>query len=505
MDELLSAQHIDKSFSGVQVLRDVQFTLHSGEVHALLGENGAGKSTLLKVLFGIYQPDGGTLSVNGQAVSLGSPNDAQNLGLAMIHQELALIPELTVAQNVLLGNEGRQWLNYARMEARAQPFLDRVGLFVPPGTPVRRLTIAQQQMVEIARALARQARVIIMDEPTSSLTTHEIEQLYRVVRELTASGVGIVYVSHHFDEIEALADRVTVLRDGQHIGTVNQRDVTRAQLVGMMVGRELVAQLEPPTRSPGEVRLSVQGLSGAGGLGRKGAFQGVSFEVRAGEVVTLAGLIGSGRTEVLRSIYGADAATGGQVHLDGHLIARPTPAVMIQRGVGFIAEDRRQQGIVPDARVSVNMMLTSWAKGQVSVHENDMRRRVEPQIRQLGIRPADPNQMIRRLSGGNQQKVILGRWLSAGCQLLLIDEPTRGIDVASKADIYTLLDDLAKQGVAILMVSSELPEVLRLSDRILVMREGRLVGELARAQASEERILALATGVQEHAEDSAAI
>ena len=497
--ELLNAQHINKSFSGVQVLRDVQFTLRAGEVHALLGENGAGKSTLLKTLFGIYKPDSGTLSVNNQPVTLSSPRDAQDRGIAMIHQELALIPELTVAQNVLLGNEGREVLNYARMQARVQPFLDQVGLNVPPGTPVKRLTIAQQQMVEIARAVARQARIIIMDEPTSSLTTHEIEGLYRVVRELTVSGVGIIYVSHHFDEIEALADRVTVLRDGNYIGTVNQRDVTQSQLVSMMVGRELVAQLEPPTRSPGEVRLSVQGLS------RTGAFQDVSLEVRAGEVVTLAGLIGAGRTEVLRTIYGADTATSGQGQLDGHLIARPTPAVMIQRGVGFIAEDRRQQGIVPDARVSVNMMLTSWAKGQVSVRESDMRRKVEPQMQQLGIRPADSNQTIRRLSGGNQQKVILGRWLSAGCQLLLIDEPTRGIDVASKADIYTLLDDLARQGVAILMVSSELPEVLRLSDRILVMREGHLVGELPRAQASEERILALATGAQIHAKDPAAI
>lgn len=503
--ELLNAQHIHKSFSGVQVLKDVQFTLRAGEVHALLGENGAGKSTLLKTLFGIYRPDSGTLSVNDQPVILSSPRDAQDRGIAMIHQELALIPELSVAQNVLLGNEGRQWLNYARMQARAQPFLDRVGLNVPPGTPVRRLTIAQQQMVEIARAVARQARIIIMDEPTSSLTTHEIEGLYRVVRELTVSGVGIIYVSHHFDEIEALADRVTVLRDGNYIGTVNQRDVTQSQLVAMMVGRELVAQLEPPTRNPGEVRLSVQGLSGAGGLGRTGAFQDVSLEVRAGEVVTLAGLIGAGRTEVLRTIYGADTKAGGQMRLDGHLIARPTPAVMIRRGVGFIAEDRRQQGIVPGARVNVNMMLTSWAKGLVGVRGGDMRRRVEPQMQQLGIRPADPNQTIRRLSGGNQQKVILGRWLSAGCQLLLIDEPTRGIDVASKADIYTLLDDLARQGVAILMASSELPEVLRLSDRILVMREGRLVGELSRAQASEERILALATGAQIHAKDPAAV
>ena len=499
MTEVLCAQHINKSFSGVQVLHDVQFSLLAGEVHALLGENGAGKSTLLKTLFGMHLPDSGTLSVAGQPVVLGSPRDAQAQGIAMIHQELALIPELSVAQNVLLGNEGREVLNYPQMQARVRPFLEQVGLNVHPATPVKRLTIAQQQMVEIARAIARQARIIIMDEPTSSLTTHEIEQLYRVVRELTAGGVGIIYVSHHFDEIEELADRVTVLRDGHYIGTVYQRDVTQDQLVSMMVGRDLVAQLEPPPRQPGEVRLSVRGLS------RSGAFQDISLQVRAGEVVTLAGLIGAGRTEVLRVIYGADPATGGQVELDGQTVARPTPAIMMRRGVGFIAEDRRHQGIVPDARVSVNMMLTSWAKGQVGVREADMRRLVEPQMQQLGIRPANPNQTIRRLSGGNQQKVILGRWLSAGCQLLLIDEPTRGIDVASKADIYALVDDLARQGVAILMVSSELPEVLRLSDRILVMREGRLVGELPRAEASEERILALATGAQTHAKDPAVV
>ncbi|MGY2894743.1 sugar ABC transporter ATP-binding protein [Deinococcus sp. UYEF24] len=495
MTELLSAQHINKSFSGVHVLKDVQFSLRAGEVHALLGENGAGKSTLLKTLFGIYIPDSGTLSIGGTPVTLHSPKDAQSHGIAMIHQELALIPEQSVAQNVLLGNEGKEWLNYGQMEARVRPFLEKVGLNVSPGTPVKRLTIAQQQMVEIARAVARQARIIIMDEPTSSLTTHEIEQLYVVVRELTASGVGIIYVSHHFDEIEALADRVTVLRDGNHIGTVNQRDVTQDQLVTMMVGRELLAQDAPEGRQPGAVRLDVRGLN------RTGVFEDISLQVHAGEVVTLAGLIGAGRTEVLRAIYGADPSTGGQIELDGQPVPRPSPAVMMLRGVGFIAEDRRQQGIVPDARVSVNMMLTSWAKGLVSVREADMRRSVEPQMQALGIRPANPNQTIRRLSGGNQQKVILGRWLAAGCGVLLIDEPTRGIDVASKADIYTLVDELARQGVAVLMVSSELPEVLRLSDRILVMREGRLAGELSRAQASEERILALATGAQTHAKD----
>ncbi|MDB5046568.1 MAG: rbsA [Deinococcus sp.] len=398
MVDLLTAQHINKSFSGVQVLRDVQFSLRAGEVHALLGENGAGKSTLLKTLFGMHKPDSGTLTVNGQPVTLKSPRDAQEQGIAMIHQELALIPELTVAQNVLLGNEGREVLNYAQMEARVKPFLNQVGLTAAPNTPVRRLTIAQQQMVEIARAVARRAKIIIMDEPTSSLTTHEIEQLYRVVRELTASGVGIIYVSHHFDEIEALADRVTVLRDGNYIGTVNQRDVTQNQLVSMMVGRDLVAQLEPPQRSPGEVRLEVEDLT------RTGAFENISLRVRAGEVVTIAGLIGAGRTEVLRVIYGADVATTGQIRLEGQTVTRPTPATMMQRGVGFIAEDRRNHGIVPDARVSVNMMLTSWAKGTVSVREADMRRLVEPQMQQLGIRPANPNQIIRRLSGATNRK-----------------------------------------------------------------------------------------------------
>ncbi|THF85581.1 sugar ABC transporter ATP-binding protein [Deinococcus sp. KSM4-11] len=495
MAELLNAQHINKSFSGVQVLRDVDFSLQEGEVHALLGENGAGKSTLLKTLFGMHQPDSGTLTVSGESVILHSPRDAQNRGIAMIHQELALIPELTVAQNVLLGNEGRERLNYPQMNARVQPYLDRVGLKVAPGTPVKRLTIAQQQMVEIARALARQARIIIMDEPTSSLTTQEIEQLYTVVRELTASGVGIIYVSHHFDEIEELADRVTVLRDGQYVGTVEQRSVTREQLVTMMVGRELAAQHAPPERAPGAVRLKVTQL------GRAGAFEDVSFSVRSGEVVTLAGLIGSGRTEVLRAVYGADAANAGQVEFDGEPVGHPTPASMMRRGTGFIPEDRRQQGIVPDAKVSVNMMLTSWAKGRVGVKQGEMRREVEPQMAQLGIRPNNPQQVIRRLSGGNQQKVILARWLAAGCGLLLIDEPTRGIDVASKADIYTLIDDLAARGVAILMVSSELPEVLRLSDRVLVMREGRVAGELSRQDASEERILALATGANAYAEN----
>lgn len=489
MTALLSAHDIRKAFSGVTVLQGVSFSVEPGEVHALLGENGAGKSTLLKTLFGIYQADSGVLRVDGQEVTFRGPRDAQRHGVAMIHQELALVPELSVAQNVLLGQEGQgPWLNYRHLNDRARPYLDQVGLQVDPRRPVRQLTIAQQQMVEIARALALQARVIIMDEPTSSLATQEIEALYGVIRTLTARGVGIVYVSHHFDEIEALADRVTVLRDGQHIATVDQRAVTREQLVSMMVGRDIPALHGQEPRPLGEVRLDVRGLT------RRGVFEDVTFQVRAGEIVTLAGLIGSGRTDVLRAVYGADGGVTGTVHLDGEALARRSPDRLMRRGVGFIAEDRRQQGIVPDAPVSLNLLLTSWAKGKVGLGARESRAVVEPLMERLRVRPANPQQIIRRLSGGNQQKVILARWLAAGCTLLLIDEPTRGIDVASKADLYALLDELAAQGVAVLMVSSELPEVLRLSDRVLVMRGGRVAGELSRQEASEERILALATG-----------
>ncbi len=493
MTALLSAQHISKAFNGVTVLQDVHFSLEAGEVHALLGENGAGKSTLLKTLFGIYRADQGELRMDGQVVTLHGPRDAQRHGLAMIHQELALIPELSVAQNVLLGQEGRgQALNYRQLNDRARPYLEQVGLHVNPRAAVKTLTIAQQQMVEIARALALQARVLIMDEPTSSLSTQEIESLYGVVRALTARGVGIVYVSHHFDEIEALADRVTVLRDGRYIGTVYQRDVTRAQLVGMMVGRDIDTQGAHGARHAGETRLQVQHLSQAG------RFEDVTFDVRAGEVVTLAGLIGAGRTNVLRCIYGADRATSGTVTLNGAPLARRSPERLMRLGVGFISEDRRQQGIVPDATVSTNLMLTSWAKGLAGLGARQTRAVVQPLMERLKVRPANPQQTIRRLSGGNQQKVILARWLAAGCSLLLIDEPTRGIDVGSKADLYALIDELTAQGVAVLMVSSELPEVLRLSDRVLVMREGRLAGELSRHDASEEAILALATGAHPH-------
>lgn len=489
---VLEARQISKQFTGVAVLSGVDFDLKAGEVHALVGENGAGKSTLLKILFGVLSPDGGEIKVGGAPQSFRTPHDAQAAGIAMVHQELSLVPELSVAQNIFLGREGRgEFLRYRQLEAQALPFLEQVGLGVPPHTRVGSLSIADQQLVEIARGLAQQARILIMDEPTSSLSPKEVGRLQGVIRRLLERGTGVIYVSHHLAEVETLAHRTTVLRDGKRVASFDQ-GATRAQLAAAMVGRDLGAghaRTAGPTQA---VALEVRGL------GRAGAFQDIGFAVRAGEVVTLAGLVGSGRTEVLRGIMGADRVDRGTVALGDRPVPRRSPGQMVRAGVGFVPEDRRRQGIVPDRAMWVNLLLAAWARGLLPVDGKAATAAVAHYSAELGVRPPDPNLAIRRFSGGNQQKVLLARALAAKCKVLLIDEPTRGIDIGAKAEIYALIERLADAGTAILVVSSELPEVLRLSDRILVMRQGRLVGELGRGQASEEKIIALATGV-EHA------
>jgi ribose transport system ATP-binding protein len=489
---VLEARQISKQFGGVAALSAVDFDLQVGEVHALVGENGAGKSTLLKILFGVMPPDGGEIWVEGTPRMFRSPHDAQAAGIAMIHQELSLITELSIAQNIFFGREGRgQVLHYRQLEERAAPLLEQVGLNASPGTKVKTLSIADQQMVEIARGLSQQARILIMDEPTSSLSPREVKRLQGVIQSLLERGVGVIYVSHHLEEVQTLANRVTVLRDGKLVANFEQ-GVSRNRVVAAMVGRDVGDERTRTTTPSSAVALSVRGLE------RGKAFQDISFEVREGEVVTLAGLVGAGRTEVLRGIMGADRVARGEVMLHGQVIANRNPLQMVKAGVGFVPEDRRKQGIVPDRAMWVNLLLAAWARNLLPVSGRAAMSTVSKYTTSLGIRPRDPNLAIRRFSGGNQQKILLARALAAKCNVLLIDEPTRGIDVAAKSEIYALIERLADEGTAILLVSSELPEVLRLSDRILVMRQGRLAGELGRSEANEEKIIALATGV-EHA------
>jgi ribose transport system ATP-binding protein len=489
---ILQAKQISKHFGGVAALSAVDFDLQAGEVHALVGENGAGKSTLLKILFGVMVPDGGEIHIEGTPRVFRSPHDAQAAGIAMVHQELSLIPELSIAQNIFFGREGKsQLIQYKQLEERAVPLLEQVGLKASPRARVKSLSIADQQLVEIARGLSQQARILIMDEPTSSLSPREVKRLQGVIYGLLEHGVGVIYVSHHLEEIETLAHRVTVLRDGKRVANFDH-GVSRNRVVAAMVGRDVGDERTRKTIPRPAVALGVRGLE----RGKK--FQDISFEVREGEVVTLAGLVGSGRTEILRGIMGADRVDRGEVTLRDQTISNRSPMRMVKEGVGFVPEDRRKQGIVPDRALWVNLLLAAWARGLQPTGGAKANATVSRYTALLGIRPPDPNQAIRRFSGGNQQKILLARALAAQCTVLLIDEPTRGIDVAAKSEIYALIERLADEGTAILLVSSELPEVLRLSDRILVMRQGRLAGELNRSEANEENIIALATGV-EHA------
>jgi ribose transport system ATP-binding protein len=489
-DPLLQMQQISKRFGSTQVLENVSITVKPGEVHALLGENGAGKSTLLKILFGTHAPDGGQVKWRGQAQRFRSSSDALRAGIAMIHQELALVPEMSIAQNIWLGREGPgASIRRGELERRSLPALEAVGLHLAPSTPVRLLSTAQQQLVEIARAISSNAALIVMDEPTSSLAKAEIDHLYGIVRQLKAKGVSVIYVSHHLNELEALADRVTVLRDGQLIGCYEMREKSRDQLIALMVGREIERSAERHGKSRREVVLSARGLT------RKGAFADISFDLHQGEILAIAGLVGAGRSDVLRAIFGRDRLDAGQVTING-LPFHPSPPEAVRRGIGLIPEDRRAQGIFPDASIATNALLTHWGLSKQSKHHPEHTRRVVEMTQNLNVKPRDPNRTMRLLSGGNQQKVIFGRWLIAGSRVLLIDEPTRGIDVVSKQEIYTRIQTLADNGIAVLMVSSELPEVLRLSERILVMRAGRIVQELQTAEATEESILAYATGSQ---------
>jgi rhamnose transport system ATP-binding protein len=488
---IFQVQHVSKSFGGVQALKDVHFEIYPGEVHALLGENGAGKSTLIKIMTGVHQPDAGELFLDGQPIRFANTREAQEHGVAAIYQEPSLFPDLDVAENILVGRQplrgGR--VDWKRMYQEAGELLGRLGLPLDPRTKARELSVAQQQVVEIARALSINAKVLIMDEPTSSLTLSEVEELFTIVRQLRQSSTAIVFISHRLEELFALVDRVTILRDGAYVGTRAMTDVTTDDLIRLMVGRTLNELFPKQAVEPGAVALEVQGL------GVEGVFSDISFQLRRGEILGMAGLIGAGRTNVARALFGTEPATTGTIKLDGKLVTISNPDTAMALGIGYVPEDRKEHGVVLQMGIGQNITLPIIATF-ARLGWLDEKRELEAataQAQKLEVKMASVEQPVGQLSGGNQQKVVLAKWLGTLPRVLILDEPTRGIDVGTKAAVHALMSGLAAQGIAILMISSELPEVLGMSDRILVMREGRLTGQFSRAEATQEKLMAAAT------------
>ncbi len=488
---LLEMRGIVKSFPGVQALRGVDLSLRPGEVLALLGENGAGKSTLMKVLGGAHRADEGTLSIDGRVTPFDSPQDSRNAGVAVIYQEFNLVPGLTAVENIFLGQEVTRagFVAQKQERERAAVLFKRLGVETDLDAPCRRLTTAQQQLVEIAKALAFDARIIVMDEPSAALTSHEVERLFEIIRDLKRHGIGIIYISHRLDEVFTVADRVTVLRDGRNVGERPVAQITRNQMIELMVGRELKDEFPARTVTLGAPRLEVSGL-------RRGrAVRDVSFAVRRGEILALTGLVGAGRTETARLIFGADPREAGEIRLDGNVLALRSPQDAIAAGIGLLTEDRKLQGLVLGHSVRENFGLPNltWLSRRGFVQLGQERTHFARYVDQLRIKVPNQEQRAGNLSGGNQQKVVLAKWLARNCDVLIFDEPTRGIDVGAKYEIYLLLNELAAAGKAIVMISSELPEVLGMADRILVMHEGRVTGEIADARrATQEQIMQLA-------------
>ena len=488
---LLEMRGIVKSFPGVQALRGVDLSLRTGEVLALLGENGAGKSTLMKVLGGAHRADEGTLSIDGRVTPFDSPLDSRNAGVAVIYQEFNLVPGLTAVENIFLGQEVTRAGFVARKQERerAAALFKRLGVEIDLDVPCRRLTTAQQQLVEIAKALAFDARIIVMDEPSAALTSHEVERLFEIIRDLKRHGIGIIYISHRLDEVFTVADRVTVLRDGRNVGERPVAQITRNQMIELMVGRELKDEFPARAVTLGAPRLEVSGL-------RRGrAVRDVSFAVRRGEILALTGLVGAGRTETARLIFAADPREAGEIRLDGNVLALRSPQDAIAAGIGLLTEDRKLQGLVLRHSVRENFGLPNltWLSRRGFVQLGQERTHFARYVDQLRIKVPNQEQRAGNLSGGNQQKVVLAKWLARNCDVLIFDEPTRGIDVGAKYEIYLLLNELAAAGKAIVMISSELPEVLGMADRILVMHEGRVTGEIADARrATQEQIMQLA-------------
>ena len=489
---LLEMKGIGKSFPGVKALEGVSLSVREGQVHALLGENGAGKSTLIKILSGAYTRDEGEIVFDGAKADIKTPGDAEDLGISTIYQEFNLTPNMTIAENIFLGHlptkAGR--VDWATVKQRSRELLDSLDFHLPVDTLTGGLSVAQQQMVEIAKALNRNTKILVMDEPSAVLGEKDIDNLFAVVRRLQATGIGIIYISHRLKEIFQLADEVTVLKDGRYIDTRQVADVTMDDLVRLMIGRDLQDVYPRRKAEPGEVVLDVSHLAQAH-LARD-----VSFQLRAGEIIGFAGITGSGRTEAARVIFGADRATAGEMTLMGKPYRPRSPRDAINQGIALVTEDRKRQGLLLKLQVYFNTTVSGLDRLTTFgvLRLKDEMTLVQKWIQNLRIKTPSPEFMVVNMSGGNQQKVVLARWLSLGIKVFILDEPTRGIDVGSKAEIYQIMTDLANEGAAIIMISSELPEVLGMSDRVMVMRDGRIVKELARADASEEIVMQYAVG-----------
>ncbi len=490
---VLALEDVGKSFGAVAALRGAQLELRAGEAHALVGENGAGKSTLVKILAGVHGPDTGRVLLDGQPVTLADPAAARAAGIAVIYQEPTLFPDLSVAENIFMGRQpllsGRR-IDRRELGRRCRALFDHLGVALDPDRPARGLSIADQQMVEIAKALSFEARVLVMDEPTAALSGVEVERLFAVARSLRESGAAVLFISHRFDEVFDLCDRITVMRDGQWVSTDLARDLTVDQVVRRMVGREVSSLFPKVDVDPGDVVLEVRGLT------TRGVFSDVSFDVRAGEIVALAGLVGAGRSEIVRAVFGIDSYDAGSVRVSGRALKKGDPAAAMAAGIALVPEDRRQQGLVMELSVERNATLTRrWKLARAGLLSSRTERAQAAEwSRRLQVKAGKLSDPVSTLSGGNQQKVVLAKWLSTEPRVLIVDEPTRGIDVGTKSEVHRLLSELAAEGLAVVMVSSELPEVLGMADRVLVVSEGRLVDDIPRARADEDSVMLAATG-----------
>lgn len=494
-NDLLDLQGIDKSFTGVHALKSVQFNLRPGEVHALVGENGAGKSTLMKAITGIVKKDAGEMRYLGHYFTPKDPKQALEMGIGIIHQELNMMDHLTVAQNIFIGREstilGGLFLDDAKQNKRAAELFKRLNMNIDPAERLGNLTVGKQQMVEIAKAVSHDLKVLILDEPTAALTLSEIKELFTIMRSLRSQGVGMIYISHRMDEIGEITDRVTVMRDGEYVGTENTKDITTQQIINMMVGRAIYEQPKSQSNVPenSEVVLKVKGLK----AGRM--VKDVSFELRKGEILGFAGLMGAGRTETARAVFGADPKQEGHIEIHGRPVYIKRPGDAVAHGIGYLSEDRKRYGLALNLTVKENSVMANYEAFQsgIFINAKEVEKISSEYVDKLQIKTPSIEQLIRNLSGGNQQKVVIAKWLIRNSDILIFDEPTRGIDVGAKSEIYALMNELAAQGKSIIMISSELPEVLRMSDRIVVMCEGRVTGELDIAEATQEKIIALAT------------
>lgn len=489
---LLEMRNIYKSFPGIRVLKGINFNLNRGEVHALVGENGAGKSTLINVLGGIYSKDDGNIIIDDKNVNINNVLIARNNGISIIHQELVLVPYLTVAENIFINREPNKYgfIDYNDMYTTAQHFIDELGLSIRATDKVKGMTVAQQQMVEIVKAVSFNAKIIVMDEPTSSLSDKEIDALFEYIKILKQRGIGIIYISHRLSELSRIADRVTVLRDGETTGTYNINEITNDEIIRLMVGREVVNYYTRTFNKSGDIVLEVKNLSSP-------HIKNISFNLKAGEILGISGLVGAGRTEVIKAILGFDKVTSGELFLYGRKIKINKPSQAYNLRIGFIPENRREESIFPiqSMRFNLSIRVLKDFIGKFIVNFTKERKLCDEYIKKLSIKVASQDTKMQNMSGGNQQKVIIARWLAAHPKILIMDEPTRGIDVGAKAEIYNLMNDLAQQGLAIIMISSELPEIINMSDRVIVMREGMISRVIEKCDLSQEEIMKYAVNI----------